>query len=129
MITGSCLCGAVKYEITGELMGIINCHCNTCRKAHSAAFSSVLPVPEDNFSLTGQEHLGAFESSPGKLRHFCQNCGSQIYAKKADNHLMMVRAGSLNDDPGCKELKHIWVSDKASWYTIDSGLPQFAEFE
>jgi len=80
---GSCLCGNVKYEIRGDLGDIIHCHCTTCRKAHASAFSSVAPVDVDDFKVTsGSELLKFYESSPGKKRYFCSNCGSQIYAHR-----------------------------------------------
>ena len=78
MISGSCLCGKVKYEIAGKVGDIVHCHCQTCRKAHSAAFSSVAAVNDHDFHLTGQTHLNSYESSPGKKRYFCSQCGSQI---------------------------------------------------
>ncbi|MBN7796284.1 GFA family protein [Parahaliea mediterranea] len=89
MITGSCLCGSVKYEIHGEVSDIVHCHCVTCRKAHGAAFSSVAAVKDSDFTLTSNHALGAFESSKGKMRYFCSNCGTQIYAKREGTpHIM-----------------------------------------
>ena len=51
MITGGCLCGAVKYRLTGPLGDIVHCHCETCRKTHSSAFSSVAAVADTDFQL------------------------------------------------------------------------------
>lgn len=60
MLTGSCLCGAVAYEVEAELSAIAHCHCETCRKAHGAAFSSIGAVPKAAFRWTrGQDLLGA----------------------------------------------------------------------
>ena len=68
MLTGSCLCGGVAYEADAPLERIVHCHCQTCRKTHGAAFSSVTAVPREKFRwIRGQELLGAFESSPGKI--------------------------------------------------------------
>ncbi|WP_442903882.1 GFA family protein, partial [Gilvimarinus sp. 1_MG-2023] len=75
MITGSCLCGAVTYTITGKVGDIVHCHCVTCRKAHAAAFSSVAAVADADFVVSGRESLTAYESSPGKQRYFCSRCG------------------------------------------------------
>ena len=49
MLRGSCLCGGVRYEITGRLSGALNCHCSTCRKAHGAAFRSRARVRAADF--------------------------------------------------------------------------------
>jgi len=129
MINGSCLCGRVSYRISGSVGEIVHCHCQTCRKAHGSAFSSVAAVQDSDFELNGAEHLSQYESSPGKTRHFCRHCGTQIYAKRVGTPHIVLRLGSLDDDPACREKNHIWVSQKASWYQIDSQLPQCMEFE
>lgn len=124
MIKGSCLCGKVNYSISGKVGDIVHCHCQTCRKAHASAFSSVAAVLDADFKLSGAEHLNSFESSPGKQRHFCRNCGTQVYAKRENTPHIILRLGSLDNDPQSKEQSHIWVSDKATWYSINSDLPQ-----
>jgi len=129
MVTGSCLCGNVKYEISGEVGDIVHCHCKTCRKAHGAAFSSVAAVKDIDFKLVGDTTLGCYESSSGKNRYFCPICATQIYAKKQGAEHIVLRLGSLDDDPKSKELNHIWVSQKANWYTLNSNLPEHLEFE
>ena len=77
MLTGSCLCGSVAYEVDAEAGPIVHCHCQTCRKTHGSAFSTVTNVPRDRFRWTkGENLLRSFESSPGKQRYFCTTCGS-----------------------------------------------------
>lgn len=129
MITGSCLCGKVNYSISGRVGDIVHCHCETCRKAHGSAFSSVAAVSEIDFEVTGSSSLRSYESSKGKMRYFCSNCGTQIYAKRDGQSHIILRLGSLDTDPASKEVNHIWVSQKASWYDINSSLPQYQAFE
>ena len=129
MITSSCLCGKVSYEISGEVGDIVHCHCVTCRKAHGAAFSSVAAVKDCDFILSGQEWLSSYESSPGKVRYFCSSCGTQIYAKRERTEHLILRLGSLDTDLASKEKNHIWVSQKANWYSITNNLPECQEFE
>lgn len=129
MITGSCLCGNVKYEISGLIGDIVHCHCQTCRKAHGAAFSSVANVNDSDFKLVSDVALGCYESSPGKNRYFCPTCATQLYAKKDNTKHIVLRLGSLDDDPNAKEKNHIWVSQKASWYSLNSHLPEYWAFE
>jgi hypothetical protein len=129
MITGSCLCSNVTYEISGNIGDIIHCHCQTCRKAHGAAFSSVATVLDKDFKLHSDTKLGCYESSLGKKRYFCPRCATQIYAKKDDAEYIILRLGSLDGDPKSKELSHIWVSQKATWYSLSSNLPEYLEFE
>ena len=128
MITGSCLCGEVSYEISGSVGDIVHCHCKSCRKAHGSAFSSVAAVSDSDFNLLGEQFLSSYESSEGKKRYFCSACGSQIYAKKRGTEHIILRLGSLDDDALSKETSHIWVSQKASWYSIGSDLPEHLEF-
>ena len=129
MKSGSCLCGKVKYEIQGQVGDIVHCHCETCRKAHASAFSSVAAVQDVDFNLTGREWLNSYESSKGKTRYFCSACGSQIYAKRDGTEHIVLRLGTLDSDPESKEISHIWVSQQASWYSINNDLPEYSEFE
>lgn len=129
MVTGSCLCGKVTYQITGEIGDIVHCHCISCRKAHGAAFSSVASVEEADFSLTGEKFINSYQSSPGKFRYFCTHCATQIYAKRETASHIILRLGSLDDDPKSLEKSHIWLSQKASWFNLDEELPRYQEFE
>lgn len=129
MITGSCLCGNVKYSISGKVGDIVHCHCKTCQKAHGSAFSSVASVNDTDFKVFGGENLKPFESSKGKKRYFCAICGTQIYAKRDNSQHVILRLGSLDDDPKSSERSHIWVSQKACWYSINGNLPEHSESE
>lgn len=124
MIKGSCLCAKVTYQISGAVGDIIHCHCETCRKAHGAAFSSVASVDDQDFQVFGRDQLSVFESSPGKHRYFCKNCGTQVYAKREHTDHVILRLGSLDSEPNSREVGHIWLEDKASWYQLSADLPQ-----
>ena len=131
MITGSCMCGEITYEIDGTIGEITHCHCTTCRKAHGSAFSSVAAVQMDDFKFTsGKNLIKSYQSSPDKVRCFCLNCGSHIYAHREGQKHYILRLGTLDDDPKVKPINHIWVSLKAPWYEIenDCKLPQFKEW-
>jgi hypothetical protein len=122
-VVGSCLCGTIRYAASG-LGAIGHCHCETCRKAHTAAFSSVARVARANFRWTqGEDALSWFESSPGKRRYFCSRCGSQLTAGWVHEDELILRLGSLDTDPQSQAVAHIWTSDKAPWYDIADGLP------
>lgn len=121
MIKGSCMCGKVNYAIKGQLSDITHCHCTTCRKAHGSAFSSVAAVQITDFEFcSGEELIKSYQSSAGKFRYFCSNCGSQLYAQREGQAHYILRLGTLNDDPKVKPTNHIWLSQKAPWYDIDS---------
>ena len=125
MISGSCLCARVTYQITSDIRQVIHCHCVTCRKAHGSAFSSVASVPVENFVLKGARNLSSYESSPGKHRFFCKRCGTQVYAKRDNKHHIILRLGSLDTPLSSQELAHTWVSDAVDWFDIDGMLPKY----
>ena len=125
---GSCLCGAVVYEAMQLAGPIVHCHCTTCRKAHAAAFTSTARVDRANFRwLSGSENPGSFESSPGKLRHFCKQCGSHLLAEWTSQPQVILRVATLDGDPGVRPLAHIWVSHDAPWLKEESEVPHFAQ--
>lgn len=128
-LKGSCLCGQVQYEVQ-ELAGPIqHCHCRTCRKAHAAAFNTSVAVRPDHFKwLRGKEQLKMFESSPGRQRCFCGNCGSHLVKKTDGNELLALRLGSLDDDPGQQPRRHIWASHALPWLHPDPDLPSYPEW-
>lgn len=128
MLEGSCLCGAVRYEVSADPGPIVHCHCHTCRKAHGAAFSSVMPVTREAFRWTaGEEALNRFESSEGKFRHFCTRCGSHIMAERVSQPVVLLRLGCLDTEIEGHPLGHIWRSDCASWYDPKDTLPEYPE--
>ena len=129
MLRGSCLCGGVRYEISGPLSYPLNCHCSMCRKAHGAAFRSRARVKADDFRWTqGAELLTYYESSPGNHRGFCRVCGSPLLSRfDNDPSSYGLPLGALDDDPGIKPGFHVFVASKAPWYDITDELPQFAE--
>jgi hypothetical protein len=127
VLTGSCLCRAVRFEIRGELGSIVYCHCESCRKAQGTAFAANAPVAAEGFVLTsGAELVAKYESSPGKYRCFCRNCGSPVYSYRASiPGTVRVRLGTLDVDPGSRPVLHSWVGEKAPWFEITDGVPQF----
>ena len=127
MTTGSFLCGNVTYKFSTPVSGIINCHCATCRKAYVSAFSSVVWVSTADFKLAGAEHLGSFESSHGKHRHFCSNCGTRVYARREGKRCVILLLGSLDTSLDANELAHSWTPHSIDWFDLDGYLPRYAE--
>lgn len=127
MLKGSCLCGAVGYEIHGKLSGVLNCHCSMCRKAQGSAFRTRASVSSGDFRFVrGAGMVTYYESSPGNHRGFCRRCGSPIHSK-FDRHpeVYGLPLGTLDDDPGVKPGFHVFVGSKAPWHDITDALPQF----
>lgn len=113
---GGCLCGAIEYEVDQLDKSIMHCHCRTCRKAHAARFVSTAGVNREHFRWTkGEDALKAYESSPGKLRHFCSNCGTHLVAERPGQAQVILRVATLDEDPGLRPLAHIWCSHDVPW--------------
>jgi hypothetical protein len=129
MIDGGCLCGGVRFRVTGKLGPAGYCHCKQCQRASGSAFAANAPARTQYFEITsGGDLLTEFESSPGKFRAFCSRCGSPIYSRRdSEPDLRRVRLGTVDGDPGRRAMAHIWVSSKACWHEITDDLPQYPE--
>lgn len=123
---GGCLCGGVRYELTGSCRDIINCHCQNCRRTHGhiAAYTS---VRQSDLNLLKQQTLQWYhDQSPDTWRGFCNHCGASLFWDARDGSgKISVAAGSLDADAGLKTIGHVYVSEAGQYYEIDDGLPQF----
>lgn len=130
MIRGSCLCGEVRFEISGKLSRASHCHCSMCRKAHGAAFGTYAAAQAADFRLVSGEHrITRYRSSAGIVRTFCARCGSSLPGfDESKPHVVDVPLGVLDDDPGVRPACHIFIGSKAPWYEITDGLPQHATY-
>lgn len=127
-IAGSCLCGAISYEITGSFEAIGHCHCSMCRKSHGAAFATWGMIKPEHFRWTaGVELVEAYESSPARARCFCGKCGAPLVSTHSGKVTEVV-LGSVDGDPGARPREHIFVRSKAMWFEIADALPQFEEW-
>ncbi len=129
MLRGSCLCGAVVFELRGEVTDIYQCHCSLCRRAlGSAGISVCLSSGKDFRWVSGQDQRRLFATPSGYRSTFCGNCGSHLPDPNPDETTYWVPAGLLDSpDPGLKVGAHVFVESKAAWDKIgDSGV-QYAE--
>ncbi len=126
---GSCLCGAVTFEIVGEFEDFYLCHCGRCRKdtgsAHAAnLFSSTAELRW----LSGQEECKTFNfRGEGHIKSFCINCGSALPNIQMDGTLLVVPAGSIDSDINIKPHGHIYCANKANWDNELEKAPRFDE--
>jgi hypothetical protein len=125
-VKGSCVCGGVRYEVTGEFGKVVNCHCSTCRKATGAAFRTRATVATDSFRwLAGEELVSQYASSPAERRTFCSVCGATLptfFLERPDE--IGLPLGTLDDDPGVRPSAHVYVDSKAPWWEITDDLPR-----
>lgn len=117
LTTGQCLCGAVKFSISGEFESFFLCHCARCRKdsgsAHSAnLFSSIAKITW----LSGEEKIKIFRLSGTRhAKCFCTECGSALPYSQASDGVLVVPAGSLECRIGKRPNAHIFFSSRAEW--------------
>src|ERR1041385_1410498 len=127
MHTGSCLCGAVRFEVQGPLNAPDACHCSQCRKQSSHYWAST-NVPRAAMDLTGAEHLTWYQSSDKVRRGFCSICGSALFWDPAGHDFIAVGMGAFEKPTGVHLEKHIFVADKGDYYEIADGLPRHQQF-
>ena len=122
--TGSCLCGAVRFETTGALRGVVYCHCTQCRK-QSGHFYAATDVEDAELEIEGSGNITWFAASDFAKRGFCTTCGSVLFWKRNGSDSISIMAGAFDQPTGLKGETHIFVADKGDYYTLDDGLPQF----
>lgn len=123
MPTGSCLCGAVRFRVDGELHPPDACHCSQCRRQSGHYWAST-GIERTALSVTGEEHLSWFRSSEKVQRGFCARCGSFLFWDPLGHDRIAVAMGAFDAPTGTQLAKHIFVGDKGDYYTIADGLPQ-----
>ncbi len=131
-MTGGCLCGAVRFEVSAPASDLYHCHCSMCRKMHGTAFATYAVIARSAMALTrGEDNLSSFKSSPGVNRSFCRTCGCQIMidvADEPDNRWFMP---AILDDPvhpgAAQRERHIFVGSRIPWLHLDPVLPRSEE--
>ncbi|MDH5344720.1 MAG: GFA family protein [Gammaproteobacteria bacterium] len=124
--TGGCLCGAVRYEITGPMRRVVYCHCGQCRKT-SGHYVAATAVSHDDLRFVEDAGLSWYTSSDTADRGFCHRCGSSLFWRPAHGRYMAVMAGAIDAPTGLTAKEHIYVADASDYYAIGDGLPQFEQ--
>ncbi|HXB19404.1 MAG TPA: GFA family protein [Steroidobacteraceae bacterium] len=121
---GGCLCGAVRYEITGAVSNPCFCHCASCRRATGAPTVPWGTFARDAMRLT-RGRLTEYRSSPQVWRGFCARCGTSLtYRHEARAAEIDVTLATLDDPTRLAPLMHVWVKDRLPWVSIGDSLPQ-----
>src|ERR1700733_12311050 len=117
-VKGSCLCGAVAFEMTGTPTRVNHCHCSRCRKARGTANATNLFVPLAGVHyLRGQDQLTFYKPPEAKtFAHvFCKICGASMPRLDESRQIAIVPMGSFDEDPGVRPERHIFVDSRAAW--------------
>jgi len=128
MMTGGCLCGAVRYEVAADPVYTGHCHCRSCQRASGAGHSTYVGVLRAALTVRGETRFYAATGGSGlqALRHFCPVCGSQIFGTgEMDPGTATLYAGSLDDPSVIRPDAAINVASRQPWDRIAGGLPEF----
>lgn len=126
MHSGSCLCGAVNFQVEGDLGPTDACHCRQCRK-WTGHFLASTDVPRSSLSIQGGDHLNWHASSPKVRRGFCRHCGSSLFFDPLDttrHDWIGISMGAFDTPTGTILGRHIFVAEKGDYYEISDGVPQ-----
>jgi hypothetical protein len=123
MHKGSCLCGAVRLEVEGELKAPDACHCTQCRHVSGHYFVST-DLPRSALTVHGADKVTWYRSSEKVRRGFCSICGSALFWDPVYKDVIAVAMGALDTPTGTHLKMHIFVSEKGDYYEITDGLPQ-----
>jgi hypothetical protein len=126
MIMGGCLCGGVRYEVTGPFLRASHCHCSRCRRHSGAAVCTQGRVRKQDFRLvSGAELVRAYRPEGGAVKAFCGVCGSSLFGGTwPEGPEVSIRLGSVDGDPEIRPQYHTFVGSKAVWDEILDDLPR-----
>ena len=126
MHTGSCLCGAVRFTVEGDLPGPDACHCTQCRKTSGHYWAST-DVKRSALTVEGEFNVAWFRSSEKVQRGFCSACGASLFWDPIGKDWIAVAMGAFDAPTGTRLAKHVFVADQGDYYEIADGLPQNAQ--
>jgi hypothetical protein len=121
--TGGCLCGAVRYEVSGPLRPVVACHCSMCRRA-TGSFVHATAARLGDFQLTRDEGLTWYRSSPEARRGFCKTCGGNLFWQGEGLPYVCIMAGTMDGETGLALVSHIYAGDKGDYYGLEDGVPR-----
>jgi hypothetical protein len=124
--TGSCLCGAVRYEVTGPLRDVVECHCAMCRKTHGH-IGAYTAAPKSELKILEARGLKWYASSGRARRGFCGECGGTLFFDPVHKETISIAAGTLDSPTGLKTVVQIHVASAGDYYHIDTSIPQRME--
>jgi hypothetical protein len=127
-LSGSCLCGAIRFSIDIPVTELRACHCRNCQKASGAGGSVNAVLPSSAFHITqGTPRRYSARADSGRIlnRHFCGDCGSPIYSQRETTpETVVVRAGAFDNAGDMKIVSHIWTKSARPWAHIDPATQQ-----
>jgi hypothetical protein len=126
---GGCQCGAIRYDVTGPILGLVVCHCTECRKQSASAFGVSAFVKRDCLHVTqGTPKFWSRPTDSGNVLEcaFCPDCGSRLWHQRAGApDTISVKGGSLDEPVDLTAAIHIWTSRKLAGVFIPAGTTRY----
>ena len=125
---GGCLCGAVRYTVTGEPKRMAQCHCKDCQRASGTGHMSLAMFAEEDVSVEGElgEYAVTADSGNINTREFCPKCGSRVFSRNSGRPgIRNVAVGTADDTSWFEPQAIVYASGRASWDVTGEGIPNF----
>ncbi len=129
-VTGGCMCGAVRYEASGEPIGVIHCHCQSCRKHNGAPVVTLAVFKADQVTFSGDERK-IYASSPGVGRAFCANCGTSLTWETVlgdEGPICAIHISTFDNPDALTPTAHSFYPERISWFVLDVFVPSYEGF-
>ena len=130
-ITGGCMCGAVRYEASGDPISVIFCHCESCRRHSGAPVVALAGFKRDQVRFPKGERA-TYESSPGVARGFCADCGTSLTWEGDGDELgplVEILVGTADDPSKLAPQFHVHHAERIPWFETSDSLPRYREWE
>jgi hypothetical protein len=125
-LVGVCSCGSVRLAAEADARRIVNCHCNTCRRMNGSAFSSYVVVPHKMLSVSGDEHIAAYEVVPGARKHYCSRCGTPLFnVVSRYAGACMIYLGAIDPLPDGVPALNVYCESMLSWVERVGSIQKF----
>ena len=127
IVEGGCLCGSVRYRVSGEPLARTLCHCRSCRMASAAPSVAWVVFGRDDFAfITGEPTR--FRSSPAVVRTFCGTCGTPLtYQHESRPDAVDITTITLDNPDDFAPTKEIWTGEKVAWERVNEAIAQYPE--
>jgi hypothetical protein len=127
-VEGGCLCGAIRYTLSGPSLFVSQCCCKDCQKATGTGHTTIIGIHNSQLDVRGEPatFTNAGDSGGTVTRHFCGTCGGRIFTSGSlPGEYIMVQAGSLDDPDRVEPTSVIYHKDAVAWDRFDPALPVF----
>ena len=127
---GSCMCGAVRYEVTGRSSRVLHCHCQSCRSHTGASMATLAVFKAEQVTFSGEDRK-PYESVPGVHRAFCANCGTSLTWETVfgdEGPLCAIHISTFEDPEALAPTGHSFYTERISWFDVADSLPRHEGF-